>query len=65
MDLIEASSDPNDAETGGGCARRGYKLFLRLLREFIEVTEYENDVFEDNVEIDVEWDCDEWDVRDE
>ncbi len=25
--------------TGSGCARRGYKTFLRLLREFIEVTE--------------------------
>lgn len=25
--------------TGGGCARRGYKTFLRLLYEFIEATE--------------------------
>jgi hypothetical protein len=36
---------------GGGCTRRGYKTFLRLLREFIEVTENGNDIFEDSVEV--------------
>lgn len=38
---------------GGGCARRGYKTFLRLLREFIEATVYWNDIFEDMIELDV------------
>jgi hypothetical protein len=38
---------------GGGCARRGYKTFLRLLREFIEATVYWNDIFDDMIELDV------------
>lgn len=29
---------------GCGCGRRGYKTFLRLLREFIEATVYWNDL---------------------
>lgn len=38
---------------GCGCGRRGYKTFLRLLREFIEATVYWNDTFEDMVELDI------------
>ena len=38
---------------GCGCGRRGYKTFLRLLREFIEATVYWNDMFEDMVELDI------------
>jgi hypothetical protein len=35
--------------TGDGYGRRGYKTFLRLLHEFIEVSEYGNDIFEDMI----------------
>lgn len=38
--------------TGDGCGRRGYKTFLRLLRDFIEASEYGNYIFEDMIELD-------------
>ena len=43
----------NGCGCGCGCGRRGYKTFLRLLRESIEATVYWNDMFEDRVELDI------------
>ena len=56
LEIKRTSGEPThsgNTVAGGGCTRRGYKIFLRLLREFIEVTEYGNDVFEDRMELDV------------
>ena len=56
-------TDRSDATaTGSGCTRRGYKTFLRLLYEFIEVTEKGNDKFEDCVEDEYVDKCDIGDV---
>jgi hypothetical protein len=56
LEIKRTSGEPTpsgNTATGGGCTRRGYKTFLRLLREVIEVTEYGNDIFEDKIELDV------------
>ena len=37
--VIGGFSDSTGTGSGSGCARRGYKTFMRLLREFTEVTE--------------------------
>lgn len=56
LEIERTSGEPTysgSTVTGGGCIRRGYKTFLRLLRELIEVTEYGKDIFEDRIELDV------------